>query len=112
MSVTLKPRWGHSLTAFSLGPGLIEVIVFGGSAEPWTGSAETQPKLADTTLLEFSECTFLCYFHDTLLHNWLKVPWSPLNLRTLFVELEHYQEHHVYIMHEVIETLHTTLEHQ
>ena len=55
MSATLKPRWGHSLTAFSPGPGLTEVTVFGGTAEPWNGSIETQPMLADTTLLQFSE---------------------------------------------------------
>ena len=42
-------------TAFSLGPGLTEVTVFGGTAEPLTGSDEIQPKLADTTLLQFSE---------------------------------------------------------
>ena len=56
VSVTLKARHGHSLTAFSLGPGLIEVVEFGGTPEPWTGSDETQPKMADTTLLQFSEC--------------------------------------------------------
>ena len=55
MNVALKPRWTHSLTAFSLGPGLTEVTVFGGTAEPLTGSVETQPKLANTTLLQFSE---------------------------------------------------------
>ena len=59
MSATLKPRAGHSLTAFSLGPGLTEVTMFGGTAEPWTISDEKQPKLADTTLLQFSEC-ILC----------------------------------------------------
>ena len=58
MSASLKPRSGHSLTAFSLGPGLTEVTMFGGTAEPSTGSTETQPKLADTTLLQFSECIF------------------------------------------------------
>ena len=58
MSATLKPRMSHSLTAFSLGPGLTEVTMFGGTAEPWAGSYETQPKLADTTLLQFSECIF------------------------------------------------------
>ena len=56
VSVTLKARWGHSLTAFSLGPGLTEVVEFGGSPEPPTGSDKTQPKMADTTLLQFSEC--------------------------------------------------------
>ena len=55
MNVALKPRSAHSLTAFSLGPGLTEVTVFGGSAEPPAGSDETLPKLADTTLLQFSE---------------------------------------------------------
>ena len=50
-----RPRWGHSLTAFSLGPGVTEVMEFGGSSEQWTGSNDKQPKLADTTLLEFSE---------------------------------------------------------
>ena len=56
MSVTRKARWGDSLTAVSLGPGLTEVVEFGGSPDPWTGSIETQPKMADTTLLQFSEC--------------------------------------------------------
>ena len=50
-----RPRWAHSLTAYSLGPGLTEVMEFGGSSEQWTGSDDTQPKLADTTLLQFSE---------------------------------------------------------
>ena len=48
-------RAGHSLTAFSLGPGLTEVMEFGGTPEPDTGSHETQPKMADTTLLQFSK---------------------------------------------------------
>ena len=55
MNAALKPRWGHSLTAFSLGPGLTEVTVFGGTAALWAGSDEIQPKLADTTLLQLSE---------------------------------------------------------
>ena len=64
--VTLKAHAGHSLTAFSLGPGLTEVVKFGGSPEPWIGSFEKQPKMADTTLLQFSEyvhnyiTTFFC----------------------------------------------------
>ena len=56
VGVTLKARWHHSLTAFSLGPGLTEVVEFAGSPESWTGSSETQPEMADTTLLQFSEC--------------------------------------------------------
>ena len=61
VSVTLKARWCHSLTAFSLGPGLTEVVEFGGSSEPWTGSDETQSKIADTTLLQFSK-----FAHNTM----------------------------------------------
>ena len=53
----MKARYCHSLTAFSLGPGLTEVTVFGGTDKSLTRSEETQPKLADTTLLQFSECT-------------------------------------------------------
>ena len=56
VSVTRKARWGHSLTAVSLGPGLTVVLEFGGSPDPPTGSEVTQPKMADTTLLELSEC--------------------------------------------------------
>ena len=56
VSVPLKARWSHFLTAISLGPGLTEVLEFGGSPDPFTGSGVTQPKMADTTLLEFSEC--------------------------------------------------------
>ena len=52
----MKARWWHSLTAFSLGPGLTVVTVFGGTDKSPTGAANTQPKLADTTLLQFSEC--------------------------------------------------------
>ena len=55
MSATLKPRMGHSLTAFGLGPGLTQVTMLGGSAEAVTGYNEIQPKLADTTLLQFSK---------------------------------------------------------
>ena len=51
----MKARQSHSLTAFSLGPGLTEVMEFGGTPQPWTKPFETQPKMADTTLLQFSK---------------------------------------------------------
>ena len=54
VSVTRKARWSHCLTAVSLGPGLTEVVEFGGSPDPRTESHERQPKMADTTLLQFS----------------------------------------------------------
>ena len=54
--VTLKARYAHSLTAFNLGPGLTWVVEFEATQESWTESAETQPTMADTTLLQFREC--------------------------------------------------------
>ena len=51
VAVTLKARSCHSLTAFSLGPGLTKVVEFGGSPQHST-------KMADTTLLEFSEFAY------------------------------------------------------
>ena len=55
LSGPLKPRWGHTITAFSLGPKLTEVTAFGGTALPWKGGEDKQPKLAETTLLQFGE---------------------------------------------------------
>ena len=56
VSGTLQPRWAHSITAFCLVDGVTEVTMFGGSADPWTGSNEKQSKLADTTSLQFCKC--------------------------------------------------------
>ena len=40
--------------------------MFGGSADPWAGSAEQQSKLADTTLLQFCEyINFNMFLHDS-----------------------------------------------
>ena len=43
---SLQPRWGHSATAVSLGPGLTEVTIFGGYY---------RKPLANTTVLRFGE---------------------------------------------------------
>ena len=37
------------------------MMEFGGSPGPWTGSSEKQPKMADTTILHFSECILIFY---------------------------------------------------
>ena len=56
-NVTLKARWGHSLTAVSLGPGLTKVVDFGGSPDSRTGSVlKLNNILSDTSLLQFSKC--------------------------------------------------------
>ena len=47
---TLKSRGGHSATAFSLSPGLTEVIIFG-------GVDDDDEDLANTTVLRFGEST-------------------------------------------------------
>ena len=39
--------------------------MFGGTAEPWAGSGENQPKLADTTLLQFSKCIHITLSHPS-----------------------------------------------
>ena len=67
MSGTLQPCWSHSTTAFCLVDGVIEVTMFGGSADSWAGSLEKQSKLADTTSLQF--CKYMSVF---LLHRWQK----------------------------------------
>ena len=46
---SMTPRYYHSITATSLGPGLTEVLVFGGHRE-WGGN-----DLAETTILRFGE---------------------------------------------------------
>ena len=45
----------HSLTAFDLGPGLMEVIMFGGTPDQRNRSEMTRSTQANTTLLQFSE---------------------------------------------------------
>ncbi len=45
----MTPRYYHSITATSLGPGLTEVLVFGGCREV-LGDA-----IAETTILRFGE---------------------------------------------------------
>ena len=46
---SMTPRYYHSITATSLGPGLTEVLVFGGQRK-WMGDA-----IAETTILRFGE---------------------------------------------------------
>ena len=46
---SMTPRCRHSTTTTSLGPGLTEVLVFGGYRERW-GDA-----IAETTILRFGE---------------------------------------------------------
>jgi len=46
----------HTVTAFGLGPGRTQVTMFGGCPK-WEveKSHDAQPKLAETTVLEFGE---------------------------------------------------------
>ena len=51
-----QPRMWHTVTAFSLGPGRTQVTMFGGCPKVEEGKSEdAQPKLAETTVLEFGE---------------------------------------------------------
>ncbi len=51
---SVTPRCWHSITATSLGPGLTEVLVFGGQ-QTFRGNS-----IADTTILRFGEQLLVC----------------------------------------------------
>ena len=51
---SVTPRYWHSITATSLGPGLTEVLVFGGKLENYT-------TVAETTILRFGEELLVLY---------------------------------------------------
>ena len=52
----VQPRMLHTVTAFSFRPGLTQVTMFGGCPKWEMGNAKhAQPKLAETTVLEFGE---------------------------------------------------------
>ena len=50
-------RWGHSATAITLCPGLVEVVVFGGTTkEVYIGKQRTViPRIAETAIFTFGE---------------------------------------------------------
>ena len=51
------PGWDHSITAVTLCPGLVEVVVFGGCPDDFDleRSDEDDPKIAETSVITFSE---------------------------------------------------------
>ena len=52
----IPSRWGHSLTATSLAPGLTEVTMFGGCTKYDLQLAfDKQPRIADTAVLTLGE---------------------------------------------------------
>ena len=52
----MPSRWGHSLTATSLAPGLTEVTMFGGCTKYDLQLAfDKQPRIADTAVLTLGE---------------------------------------------------------
>ena len=52
-----QPRWGHTLTAFRMDETRINATTFGGcpSSGDLHRSYDDDPKLSDTTVLEFGE---------------------------------------------------------
>ena len=50
---SLKARYGHCAAAYILSPGIIEIVIFGGTTRnaPNIGGI-----IADTTVLRFGEC--------------------------------------------------------
>ena len=49
----LKARYGHCAAAYSLSPGITEIVIFGGNT---TYPPKTVDILAGTTVLRFGEC--------------------------------------------------------
>ena len=54
----LKARYAHCVAAYSLNPGITEIVIFGGTTRypPKTGDL-----IADTTILRFRECKICLY---------------------------------------------------
>ena len=49
----LKTRFGHCAAAYSLSPGISEIVIFGGTTKYPTKRGDF---IADTTVLRFGEC--------------------------------------------------------
>ena len=49
----LKARYGHCAAAYSLSPGITEIVIFGGAT---TFPPNIDDVIADTTVLRFGEC--------------------------------------------------------
>ena len=47
-------RWAHSVAAITLCPGLVNVVIFGGSPDK-LGSPKEQPRISETDVITFSE---------------------------------------------------------
>ena len=51
-----QPRWGHTVTSFQLDEETVLTATFGGCQEyDLKRSEDDEPKLADTTVMEFGE---------------------------------------------------------
>ena len=69
-----QPRWGHTLTSCTMVESRVHATTFGGcpSLDP-NGTFEDDPKLADTSVMEFGEqntsifITLGCMFIDSVL---------------------------------------------
>ena len=48
-----KARYGHCAAAYSLSPGITEIVIFGGSTRY---SSSSDDDISDTTVLRFGEC--------------------------------------------------------
>ena len=56
----LQRKW-HSTTAITLCPGLVEVIVFGGTTEDWVEDKpdSSYSRIAETTIITFGELDYM-----------------------------------------------------
>ena len=49
----LKARFGHCAAAYSLSPGITEIVIFGGTTRY---PSKSRDNISDTTVLRFGEC--------------------------------------------------------
>ena len=56
VSEEVQPRYAHTVSAFTLSPGLVEATMFGGSPKYVPGKDTKNPKIAQTVVLQLGEC--------------------------------------------------------
>ena len=65
----LKARCYHCAAAYSLSPGISEIVIFGGVTRY---PPSTDDLIADTTVLRFGECLICLYSLYNFIHNEMK----------------------------------------
>ena len=83
-----QPRWGHTVTSFRLDDDRVHATTFGGCPDfDFNRSDDDDPKLADTTVMEFGEWNSALYaMFLTEIRE--EGGWGRWELKTLLIKLE------------------------